>query len=328
MATAPSPGGASLTAAGERTPASSTPTATRTCSRRPSSPIPRAAGTRPRGRTWSSSGVTPVLPSLRPWPTSARARGSPWPWSTSRTSTTSSPPGRRTPSPSARFLSNAVPSWSTAPRYVLLAGAATYDPRGWLGRPELDQVPTVLVRTRYLEAASDDALVELDRVACTELAIGRLPVSTLPRRWTRWSRDPRPEAPGPDDTLLLVHDRDGDHPLLRRDRRGPLGALRLEAPRTLRGADDGATHAALLEALRSGPVAVDYQGHGAEDFWAGRILADHGRRRPRRRREQPRSWSPQPASTRTSSTSAARLSGRRSSVRRTAAHGACGRHRL
>ncbi|HET6983699.1 MAG TPA: C25 family cysteine peptidase, partial [Myxococcaceae bacterium] len=35
-----------------------------------------------------------------------------------------------------------------------------------------------------------------------------------------------------------------------------------------------ATHAALLEALRSGPVAVDYQGHGAEDLWAGRILSD------------------------------------------------------
>ena len=44
------------------------------------------------------------------------------------------------------FLSNAVQNWSTPPRWVLLAGAATYDPRGWLGQPELDQVPTVWYR--------------------------------------------------------------------------------------------------------------------------------------------------------------------------------------
>ena len=50
------------------------------------------------------------------------------------------------------FLANAARTWSTPPSFVLLAGAATYDPRGWLGHPELDQVPTVLVATRYIEA--------------------------------------------------------------------------------------------------------------------------------------------------------------------------------
>src|SRR5262249_18237059 len=61
------------------------------------------------------------------------------------------------------FLANAVQKWATPPRFVLLAGAATYDPRGWLGHPELDQVPTVLATTGLLESASDDALVTFDR---------------------------------------------------------------------------------------------------------------------------------------------------------------------
>jgi len=41
----------------------------------------------------------------------------------------------------------------------------------------------------------------------------------------------------------------------------------------VRSDDDAASHTALLTALRAGPAVVDYQGHGAEDFWNGRILS-------------------------------------------------------
>ena len=166
------------------------------------------------------------------------------------------------------FLSAAVRDWSTTPHYILLAGAATYDPRGWLGRPELDQVPTILVRTRYIETASDDALVGLPGIA-----IGRLPVSTPEAMGAVVAKILGRRLPGPDDTLLLVTDRDGNvaFSAATAEVRSSLSGWTTQA--LVRGVDDAVTHAALIDALRAGPIAVDYQGHGAEDFWNGRMLS-------------------------------------------------------
>ena len=170
------------------------------------------------------------------------------------------------------FFSNAVQNWSNAPRYVLLAGAATYDPRGWLGRPELDQVPTVMVPTRYIEASSDDALVTFDSAKGPALAIGRLPVSNAADMDAVVAKILGRKLATTNDSLLLVHDRDGTIPFSAATAEVRSALSSWNAQDFARGADDGATHTALVEALRGGPVAVDYQGHGAEDFWAGRIL--------------------------------------------------------
>src|SRR5262249_44767679 len=72
------------------------------------------------------------------------------------------------------FLSHAVRNWASPPSFVLLAGRATYDPRGWLGQPELDQVPTALIQTRYLETGSDDGLVTFDGASGPALAVGQV----------------------------------------------------------------------------------------------------------------------------------------------------------
>ena len=171
------------------------------------------------------------------------------------------------------FLGNAVTSWSNAPRFVLLAGAATYDPRGWLGRPELDQVPTVMVATRYIEASSDDALVTFDPATGPALAIGRLPLSSPAEMDAAVAKIVGRKVATTNDSLLLVHDRDGNIPFSAATAEVQSALSRWKTQDFARGADDGATHTALVEALRAGPIAVDYQGHGAEDFWAGRILA-------------------------------------------------------
>ena len=170
------------------------------------------------------------------------------------------------------FLANAVRSWSIPPLYVLLAGAATYDPRGWLGRPELDQVPTVLVWTRYLEAASDDALVTFDPAAGPALAVGRLPASNAADMEAAVAKILGRKLATPDDSLLLVHDRDGTFPFSRASAEVQAALPSWNVQELGRGADDAATHTALVEALRAGPRVLDYQGHGAEDLWGGRIL--------------------------------------------------------
>ena len=171
------------------------------------------------------------------------------------------------------FLAYAVRSWRTPPSFVLLAGRATYDPRGWLGRPELDQVPTVLVQTRYLETGSDDALVTFDATSGPALAIGRLPLSTTEDMDAAVAKILNRRLATKDQRLLLVRDRDGEvsFSAASAEVRSAFSAWKIQD--FARGADDGATHADLIEALRSAPIAVDYQGHGAEDFWAGRILS-------------------------------------------------------
>ncbi len=244
-------------------------------------------------------------------PSSGRSRGSRSRWLTSRTCTTSSPPGRKTRSPSAASSPRATERWSTPPRFVLIAGAATYDPRG-LARPARSSTRSrlLVIQTRYIETASDDALVTFDCDAGPALAIGRLPMSSAADMDAAVAKIVGRRLAMPEDTLLLVRDRDGTIPFsaASAEVRSALSGWRTQD--FARGADDAASHTALLEALRAGPLAVDYQGHGAEDFWTGRILSTHGRRRALGCWKQPRSSSPRPASTRTSSTSAARRSGR------------------
>jgi autotransporter-associated beta strand protein len=172
------------------------------------------------------------------------------------------------------FLASAVQSWTTPPRFVLLAGAATYDPRGWLGHPELDQVPTVMIQSRFIEAASDDALVTFDGALGPALAIGRLPLGNAADMDAAVAKIVgRILASKPDDSLLMVHDRDGTIPFSAASAEVQAALAGWNTQDFARGVDDAATHSALLDAFRAGPAAVDYQGHGAEDFWAGRILA-------------------------------------------------------
>ena len=46
--------------------------------------------------------------------------------------------------------------WARSPRFLLLAGDASFDPRNFMGMGDMDLVPTKLVDTLYLETSSDD----------------------------------------------------------------------------------------------------------------------------------------------------------------------------
>ncbi|HEX6087568.1 MAG TPA: C25 family cysteine peptidase [Thermoanaerobaculia bacterium] len=70
-------------------------------------------------------------------------------------------------------------SWKRAPRYAILVGDASFDPRNYMGLGTYDYVPTKLVNTKYLKTASDDALADFDGSGIPSIAIGRLPARTL-----------------------------------------------------------------------------------------------------------------------------------------------------
>jgi hypothetical protein len=86
--------------------------------------------------------------------------------------------GDGTPEPEAikALLREAQASWQPAPRYVLLLGDASSDPRGYLVPPEANRLPTFLVQTAFGgETASDTSFAMLDGDTLPDLAVGRVP---------------------------------------------------------------------------------------------------------------------------------------------------------
>jgi hypothetical protein len=86
--------------------------------------------------------------------------------------------GTKTPQGLKNFLLHAKSSWQNPPRFVLLVGDASFDPRNFYGFGSFDFMPTKLVDTYYQETASDDWLVDFDGDGLPDMAIGRLPVRT------------------------------------------------------------------------------------------------------------------------------------------------------
>ena len=112
-----------------------------------------------------------------------------------------------------------------------------------------------------------------DRSQFPSLAVGRLPLSTSSDMDAAVAKILGRKLPSADGSLLLVRDRDGTIAFSAASAEVRTALASWNAQEVVRGADDTATHAALLDALKAGPVAVDYQGHGIEDLWNGRVLS-------------------------------------------------------
>jgi hypothetical protein len=85
--------------------------------------------------------------------------------------------GVRGPEAIRAFLQSAA-QWKIRPRWVLLVGDASIDPRNYMGIGAFDFVPTKLVPTVYLKTASDDWLADVNGDGVPDFAIGRIPVRT------------------------------------------------------------------------------------------------------------------------------------------------------
>jgi hypothetical protein len=173
------------------------------------------------------------------------------------------------------FLQFAAKNWSVAPRYVLLVGGATYDPRDYLGNPGLDLVPTNLIETVFLETGSDGAFVDFSVHGSTGIAIGRWPVTSPTDAALITNKTLNRAVLTSNSSLLLVHDADGTSSFSQATAqvRSTLSAWPVKE--IARGSGtDSAVHDEVIASMRGGPAVVDYQGHGAEDFWNGNILSD------------------------------------------------------
>jgi hypothetical protein len=172
------------------------------------------------------------------------------------------------------FLAYAFHSWARpSPRYVLLLGDASYDPRNFMGTSPPSPLPALWAKTSYLWTVSDPRLAAVNgEDALPDLAIGRLPAATaeqaqaLVEKLLAWE-DSGQGLGGR--AALVADDPDlaGDFETDVRD----IAASYLSdrSPELLLLSELGTqTRSRILDALNSGLSHLSYVGHGGAAVWA------------------------------------------------------------
>ncbi|MFY9607362.1 MAG: C25 family cysteine peptidase [Blastocatellia bacterium] len=182
--------------------------------------------------------------------------------------------GNQSPQALKDFLYYAKTHWRVAPRFVLLAGDSSYDPKNYLGLGDYDLVPTRLIDTRFMETASDDWFVDFDGYGVPEVSVGRLPMRNALEAASIVAKLVSYEQFQPSENVLLVSDTNDGY-----DFETMSGQLRRFIPESAkveeinRGqADAAAVKSSLLKALSRGPRLVNYAGHGSSDQWRGNLF--------------------------------------------------------
>jgi len=172
------------------------------------------------------------------------------------------------------FLQRAKTSWSKAPRYVILLGDASIDPRNYLGMGNFDFVPTKLVPTAYLKTSSDDWFGDFADTGLSQLAIGRLPVRTsgeadaVVGKLVR-----RGSVTGPwMNNVEIINDRQNGVPFDREaDQLAALVPSTFTTGRISFAATPNAS-AAVIDAFNSGSLLTNYVGHGSVEIWSSDVF--------------------------------------------------------
>jgi len=180
--------------------------------------------------------------------------------------------GQHTPQAIHELLQTALSNWTLKPHYVLLAGDASYDPKNYFGQGLNDLVPTKLLDTSLMEAASDDWLADFNGDGVADLALGRLPARTAADTNTMVGKIVSYEtaAPAANRGALLVADTSFESSSSAVGSLLPAGM----AIQTInRGATDDATvHTQIIAGLNQGPQVANYFGHGSNGVWTGASL--------------------------------------------------------
>lgn len=177
--------------------------------------------------------------------------------------------GQHSPEAIHEFLKMTLSHWERAPKYVLLVGDASYDPKDYLGTDEKDYVPTKLVDTRLMETASDEWLGDMDGDGIAEVSLGRLPVRTVREADVIVGKIMSYEGAAHDEQrgAMLVADRGFEAASSSMKSLLP-AAMPVQVINRSDG-DDQAIHRQIIDGLNSGPQIVSYFGHGSTGAWTG-----------------------------------------------------------
>jgi hypothetical protein len=185
--------------------------------------------------------------------------------------------GAKSPKALQDFLSLAKKQWRKPPRFVLLVGDASSDPRNYLGFGDSDFVPTKLIDTAFLETASDDWFVDFNGDGLPEMAIGRLPVQTAEEAANVVAKIVGYERSRRMQKALLVADIPGTNDFnfeaASMELKAELSSI-LPVREIFRGqfSSDSQAKGELLNEIERGVLLVNYIGHGSVEIWQGDLL--------------------------------------------------------
>ncbi len=192
--------------------------------------------------------------------------------------------GQKTPQAIRQFLLEAAKSWKQPPRYVVLGGKGTYDPKDYLGTGT-DRLPVLMTHTPAGLIAADQNFVDGDGNGVGDIAIGRLPAVTAGEFTVLVDKIIGYETalvPGSGRVVMLADGPDGNGDYTADSQ--SVGALAAQAGYAIEPIyleklyaqypSEAEAHAVartrLLSELEAGPALVNYFGH------AGVLSLDHG----------------------------------------------------
>jgi hypothetical protein len=177
------------------------------------------------------------------------------------------------PEPGAiqRFMQQAQ-TWKRAPRYLLLVGDASYDPKGYISSAEANRLPAFLVETVYGgQTASDVGFVQINDDPWPDLAVGRVPARTpqqveaFVEKTLQYERQPREDA----NNMQVLAVADGQDPSFASYARLFLDSFHegIRSQLISPSPGDSQASAQVIRSLSSGPLLAAYFGHGSLTMW-------------------------------------------------------------
>jgi hypothetical protein len=173
------------------------------------------------------------------------------------------------------FIAYAFHQWSApSPRYVVLLGDATLDPKDYLETGVVNRVVPQMVKTSYMWTVSDPSYVAVNGDdILPDLAIGRLPaesvdeVAVMVAKLLAYESG---EATMTGPAVLVADNLDsaGDFEANAEDIASSLLAERGTTKIYLGELGAGASRSAITSAFDQGVSLVSYMGHGGIDLWA------------------------------------------------------------
>ncbi|HKW57029.1 MAG TPA: C25 family cysteine peptidase [Candidatus Acidoferrum sp.] len=177
--------------------------------------------------------------------------------------------GERSPFAMRAFLQDAVTRWRVKPKYLLLVGDASLDPRNYLGLGDFDFVPTRIIETAAFKTASDDWFSDFQQNGFATIATGRLPARTaadaalVVAKIVNFEQGVQSGAGNHQALLMADQNIDADFSTATKVAAADLPAALQPVEIFADGLDPAVVQQQLLAALNSGPLLVNYSGHGS-----------------------------------------------------------------
>jgi len=186
--------------------------------------------------------------------------------------------GERTPFAIRDFLRTASTVWKQKPRYLMLGGDASVDPRNYLGFGYLDFVPTKIIVTQELKTASDDWFSDFNNTGFAQIATGRLPARTVSDAQTITHKIlsyTSSQAGSWTNNSMIVADADDPGVNFTQAARAIGGALPQNMNVTgvfTSTVGPGAAREQIFSGINAGQLLVNYNGHGSVQIWGSNLF--------------------------------------------------------